>query len=126
MTSREFNTKYKDYLQEGHYGLAIDNPSFVRWLDVKFQNFIKKDNFKYSQIKAKFGMGRFYCDGLDLDQNEIREVEERISTICKIDDIKRMIKKDLFQRYDNSQEILEYVTTNDYIRFYWELTNKLN
>jgi len=60
MTSEQFNDKYKDYLEEGHYGLGIDIPEFTDWLDKKFQDFIKKPEFTYSQIKAKFGEGRFY------------------------------------------------------------------
>lgn len=81
MTLEEFNQKYKDFLEEGYYGLAIDNDDFVNWLDDKFQKFIKKPNFSYSQIKAKFGMGRFYCEGLSIE--EIKEVENKITELCK-------------------------------------------
>lgn len=81
MTSEEFNQKYKDFLEEGYYGLAIDNDYFVNWLDDKFQKFIKNSNFSYSQIKAKFGMGRFYCEGLSIE--EIKEVENKITELCK-------------------------------------------
>jgi len=81
LTSEEFNEKYKDYLEDGHYGLGIENPELTKWLDDKFQEFIKQPRFSYSQIKAKFGMGRFYCEGLSID--EIREVENKITEICK-------------------------------------------
>ena len=81
MTSEEFNQKYKDFLEEDHYGLAIDNDDFINWLDDKFQKFIKKPNFNYSQIKAKFGMGRFYCEGLTSE--EVIEVENKITELCK-------------------------------------------
>ena len=81
MTSEQFNEKYKDYLEEGHYGLGIDIPELTEWLDDKFQEFIKQPGFSYSQIKAKFGMGRFYCEGLDGSQ--IYEVEDKISNLCK-------------------------------------------
>jgi len=82
MTPEQFNEKYKDYLEKGHYGLAIYSDLFAIWLDEKFQNFIKKDGFSYSQIKAKFGMGRFYCEGLT--NEEISEVEQKITEICNI------------------------------------------
>ena len=81
MTSEEFNQKYKDFLEEGYYGLAIGNDDFTNWLDDKFQKFIKNPNFSYSQIKAKFGMGRFYCEGLSIE--EIKEVENKITELCK-------------------------------------------
>ena len=79
MTAQEFNQKYRRYLEEGHYGLAIGNTEFVQWLDKRFQEFIKKPGFSYSQIKTKFGMGRFYCEGLT--HNEISEVELKISQL---------------------------------------------
>lgn len=79
MNSDQFNEKYSPYLEEGHYGLAIDHPEFIDWLDEKFQGFVKKPGFSYSQIKSKFGMGRFYCEGLSRD--EIYEVEKRITEI---------------------------------------------
>jgi hypothetical protein len=76
MTSKEFNKKYSAYLEEGHYGLDFGGPEFISWLDEKFQSFVQKPEFKYSQIKEKFGMGRFYCEGLT--KEEISEVEREI------------------------------------------------
>jgi hypothetical protein len=81
MTSEEFNEKYKDYLEEGHYGLEISNPDFIKWLDHKFQIFIEQPGFKYSQIKSKFGMGRFYCEGIS--QLEVEQVEKVITTLSQ-------------------------------------------
>ena len=46
MTYVEFNEKYKDYLEEGHYGLGFDNKEFTLWLDSKFQEFVKNPNFR--------------------------------------------------------------------------------
>ncbi len=81
MTIEEFNKKYNDYLEEEHYGLDIEEPEFIEWLDEKFQEFIKYPGFSYSQIKSKFRMGRFYCDGLP---NElINEVEQKITDLYK-------------------------------------------
>lgn len=79
MTVEQFNEKYKGYLKEGHYGLSIYNDTFVSWLDDKFQEFIKIPGFTYSQVKAKFGYGRFYCEGLTEEQ--ILEVEDKITSI---------------------------------------------
>jgi len=80
MTTNQFNEKYSQYLEKGHYGLAISDEEFVQWLDSKFQEFIKQPNFSYSQIKAKFGMGRFYCKGLTIEQ--VQEVQNKITEIC--------------------------------------------
>ena len=81
MTSEEFNEKYKDFLEEGHYGLDINISEFIKWLDDKFQSFINAPGFSYSQIKEKFGMGRFYCNGLP--REAIQEVEDKITEILK-------------------------------------------
>ena len=79
MTYEEFNEKYKNYLEKGHYGIDVGNSDFIEWLDKKFEDFIKKPGFSYSQIKSKFGMGRFYCEGLT--REEIDEVEDKISKL---------------------------------------------
>jgi len=81
MTINEFNEKYKDFLEEGHYGLIVGDTEFINWLDGKFQEFIEIPNFSYSQIKSKFGMGIFYCEGLT--QPQISEVEKKIVDIYK-------------------------------------------
>jgi hypothetical protein len=63
MTTQEFNQKYKDYLEEGHYGLDIGIPSVIEYLDSIFdKGLVTIPGFKYSQIKLKFHMARFYFD----------------------------------------------------------------
>ena len=79
MNNNEFNKKYKDFLEEGFSGLEIDIPEVTEWLDKKFEQFILKPGFKYSQIKVKFGMGRFYCKGISFQ--EINDIENYISNI---------------------------------------------
>ena len=79
MTIQEFNEKYKQYLEERHYGLDVGDAEFIQWLDKRFQEFIQKPGFSYSQIKSKFGMGRFYCEGLT--REETSEVELKISQL---------------------------------------------
>lgn len=81
MTAEQFNEKYQDYLEEGHYGLDVHDEDFIKWLDTKFEEFIKRDGFSYSQIKAKFGMGRFYCEGLT-DEEET-DVEHEITKLYR-------------------------------------------
>ena len=63
-SSEEFNLKYKDYLKEGYYGLALDNQQALDYLDNKFQEYIKIPEFKCSQIKSKFNWFCFYADNL--------------------------------------------------------------
>lgn len=81
MTSQEFNEKYKNYLEDGHYGLDFDVPKFVEYLDEKFKTFITYKDFKYSQIKSKFQMGRFYCTGIPDEM--VYEVEQEITKYCR-------------------------------------------
>ena len=66
MTANEFNEKYKEYLEEGHYGLDISTPSIIKYLDEMFQDLIKIPGFKYSQIKEKFSTSRFYTNLYEL------------------------------------------------------------
>ena len=40
-TNKEFNDKYKDYLEEGHYGLDINHLKVIEYLDSIFQDLIK-------------------------------------------------------------------------------------
>jgi hypothetical protein len=79
MSSDEFNEKYADYLEDNHYGLDIQDEKFIEWLDNKFQHFINIPDFTYSQIKIKFGQGRFYCEGLT--RENIKEVEDKITSL---------------------------------------------
>lgn len=75
-TIEEFNEKYKDYLEEGHYGLDIDIEELIVKLDEKFQEYIKTPGFKYSQIKEKFGTARAYTT---LDAHQSSRLETMIN-----------------------------------------------
>lgn len=87
MTASEFNEKYKEYLEEGHYGLDISTPSIIRYLDEIFQGLIKIPGFKYSQIKEKFSTSRFYTNLYELIGKPgliiIDEVEETLNILLK-------------------------------------------
>ena len=62
MTVEDFNEKYKDYLEEGYYGLTLNDSRAIKYLDETFQDLIKIPGFKFSQIKGKFGTSRFYTN----------------------------------------------------------------
>jgi hypothetical protein len=64
MKSKEFNEKYKDFIEEGHYGLAIDVPEVVIFLDQVFAVLTKTTDFSFKQIKEKFNFARVYTTGL--------------------------------------------------------------
>jgi hypothetical protein len=71
MTSTEFNEKYSAYLEEGHYGLDIDIPEAIEYLDKIFKGLIKIPGFKYSQIKVKYSSSRFYSNLRDVFDNTL-------------------------------------------------------
>lgn len=81
-TAEEFNQKYKDYLEKGHYGLDLHKPEAIEYLDKEFQEFIKIPNFTYSQIKCKFGSFRFYNEGLSMEKTQ--EIEQKLKEIYAV------------------------------------------
>ena len=89
MTASEFNEKYKEYLEEGHYGLDISTPSIIKYLDEMFQDLIKIPGFKYSQIKEKFSTSRFYTNLYELIGKPgliiTDEVEKTLNILLKYD-----------------------------------------
>lgn len=62
MNTTEFNIKYSEFLEVGHYGLDIDYPTVIKYLDNVFNDLIKIPGFKFSQIKLKFNSSRFYSN----------------------------------------------------------------
>jgi hypothetical protein len=86
MTTDEFNEKYKDYLETGHYGLDIGIPKVIEYLDEKFQELIKIPGFKYSQIKLKFDYARFYAEPKEVPTSE---VEKNINVLVQ----RRLLKQ---------------------------------
>jgi hypothetical protein len=79
MTSSEFNKKWAEFLEEGHYGLALDKPEAVEYLDMEFKSLSKLPDFKFSQIKSKFNWFRFYADGVSVEK--CNEIEKRLAEI---------------------------------------------
>ena len=79
MTSSEFNKKWAEFLEKGHYGLALDKPEVVEYLDEEFESLSKLPDFKFSQIKSKFNSFRFYADGVSAEK--CNEIEKRLAEI---------------------------------------------
>ena len=88
-TNQEFNEKYKEYLEEGHYGMDIGEPSILAYVDQIFNDLTQIPGFKYQQIKTKFGLARVYTNLEDLMPFAGRiinqELEEKINFILKVE-----------------------------------------
>lgn len=79
MTAEEFNEKYCDFLEEGHYGLDLHMPEAVQYLDNEFQELIKIPGFSYSQIKSKFSWFCFYATNVPTEK--LTEIERALAKI---------------------------------------------
>ena len=77
MTRHEFNKKYKDYLEPLFYGLSIDHPRVIEYLDKEFENVIKEyPDFKYYQIKLKWDEARVYVSDGYLSDKWEKEIDK--------------------------------------------------
>ena len=71
MNTQEFNEKYAEWLEEGHYGLAISGDDVIDYLDNEFEIEIEANpDFSFSQIKMKFNYPSVYTNS---DMNRIWE-----------------------------------------------------
>jgi hypothetical protein len=88
-TNEEFNTKYQSYLEEMHYGIQIQVPAVLSYVDQIFQELTEIPGFKYQQIKTKFGLARVYTNLEDIMPFVGRlinqEIEEKINFILKVE-----------------------------------------
>jgi hypothetical protein len=86
MNAKEFNEKWRDHLEEGHYGLDIDIEEVVEYLDEQFE-VIKSEtpDFTYSQIKLKFSMARVYLSR-NVNRDWPEQLEEKIEEILWLRD----------------------------------------
>lgn len=88
-TSKEFNEKYKEYIEEGHYGMDINESSVLAYVDQIFNDLKEIPGFKYQQVKIKYGLSRVYTnlDGLLPFVGRIinQELEEKINFILKVE-----------------------------------------
>jgi hypothetical protein len=88
-SNKEFNEKYKEYIEEDHYGMNINIPAIISYVDIVFNDLIKIEGFKYSQIKTKFGLARVYTNLEELlpfvGRIINQELEEKINFILKVE-----------------------------------------
>ena len=123
-TSAEFNKKYSNYLKPRFYGLDIDNPMVIQYLDSEFEKEIKQNHtFQYSQIKLKFGRTVIYCSK---EPDVVREWEEKIDGILLMSKELILTQKELEQEirqafihgqrnYEMMEHGLERDETEDYV-----------
>lgn len=77
MTVKEFDKKWEEYQEEGHYGLAIYDKRVTKYLDKEFTKEIKVNaSFSFSQIKLKFGTSRVYANSekTSIWENKINKI----------------------------------------------------
>lgn len=77
MTTKEFNEKWDKYLIDGFYGMTIEHPQVIEYLDNEFTKEIDVNpSFNYAQIKLKFGTSRVYAnsDKTLIWENEINKI----------------------------------------------------
>ena len=88
-TSKEFNEKYKDYIEEEHYGMDINEPSVLAYVDQIFNDLTQIPGFQFSQIKTKYGLARVYTNLEDIlpfvGRIINQELEEKINFILKVE-----------------------------------------
>lgn len=86
-TSKEFNEKYKDYL-DGQ-GIILDIPSVLSYVDQVFTDITCIPGFKYEEINTRHGLAKVVTNlqeimpfaGRILEQ----ELEEKINFILKVE-----------------------------------------
>jgi ABC-type uncharacterized transport system permease subunit len=87
-TIKEFNEKYKDYLNH-ESGMLLEISSVLTYVDQIFQDLIKIPGFKYQQIRTVYGLAKVVTNlqeiipfaGRILEQ----ELEEKINFILKVE-----------------------------------------
>jgi len=87
-TSKEFNEKYKDYL-EGESGMLLDVPAVISYVHEVFNDLTLIPGFKYEEITTQHGLARVRTNlqeimpfaGRILEQ----ELEEKINFILKVE-----------------------------------------
>ena len=88
-TNEEFNTKFKDYLEEEHYGMSIQIPSVLTYVDQIFHDLTQIPGFKYQQVKVKFGLARVHTNLPEIlpfaGRILTQELEDKINFILKVE-----------------------------------------
>lgn len=86
-TIKEFNDKYKDYLDGA--GMLLEIPSVLAYVDQVFNDLILIPGFKYEEITTRHGLAKVHTNlqelmpfaGRILEQ----ELEEKINFILKVE-----------------------------------------
>lgn len=114
MTTTQFNEKWSEYLEEGHYGLALGDPQVIEYLDALFEDLSKIEGFSYSQIKDKFGMARVYMEGVSSAMT--RTIENQIDNKMSYDLISFVERQRIFSRQafgpesiDRTEGVLKHI-----------------
>lgn len=82
MTANEFNTKWKNHLDEGHYGLDFNIEEIIDVIDDTFYLYkTYYPDFKYQQIKIKFDEIRVYM--INIEQRVVELLERQLNMIYK-------------------------------------------
>lgn len=55
MTQKEFNEKYKDFIEEGYSGMELTNETLIWYIDKMMKTLVKIPEFKLYTITYKFG-----------------------------------------------------------------------
>lgn len=88
-SNEQFNIKYAEYLEKDHYGMAIQLPSILTYVDQVFNDFTKIPEFKYQQIKVKFGLARVQTNLEEImpfaGRILTQELEDKINFILKVE-----------------------------------------
>ncbi len=88
-TSKEFNDKYKEYLDESENGMVLDIPSVLTYVDQIFQDLTQIPGFKYQQIKTIHGLAVVYTNLDELMPFAGRiihqELQDKINFILKVE-----------------------------------------
>ncbi len=88
-TNEEFNTKHASCLEEEHWGMQIQVPAVLTYVDQIFQDLTQIPGFKYQQIKTKFGLARVHTNLEDIMPFVGRiinqELEDKINFILKVE-----------------------------------------
>ena len=86
--NEEFNNKWESHLSEGHYGMDIGDQKVADYLNREFTALeIFVPDFKYQQIKMKFGQSRVYLSSNNFDNVNLHKfacvLEKRINELLK-------------------------------------------
>jgi hypothetical protein len=84
VTSLEFNIKYVKYIANRFTGLEIESNIIINFLDRIFEEkLIKIKDFKFEQIKLKYGKCIFYSD--IISENYIDLIEKTVDKLVEIE-----------------------------------------